>query len=273
MNKLKRFYYGLLIGLGKIIPGVSGSVIALSLGVYEQSLFSINYFFKDIKKNTRYLLPLGIGILITIIFASKIVINLLNNYYLPTILLFLGLIIGGIHDIRKSVNIKYTYLTIISFTLIILISIFVSNKEISFTNYYYQFIIFIIIGFIDALCMILPGISGTAILMILGFYKMLMEVLSNLTNINQILDNLKIIIPFLIGLVIGIFLTIKLVNYLFKNYYTQTYNIILGFLLSSILSMFISTLKCSYTINQVLIGFILFIIGYYSIKKIGFNSD
>ena len=102
---------------------------------------------------------------------------------------------------------------------------------------------------------------------------MLMEVLSNLTNINQILDNLKIIIPFLIGLVIGIFLTIKLVNYLFKNYYTQTYNIILGFLLSSILSMFISTLKCSYTINQVLIGFILFIIGYYSIKKIGFNSD
>ena len=258
MNKLKRFYYGLLIGLGKIIPGVSGSVIALSLGVYEQSLFSINYFFKDIKKNTRYLLPLGIGILITIIFASKIVINLLNNYYLPTILLFLGLIIGGIHDIRKSVNIKYTYLTIISFTLIILISIFVSNKEISFTNYYYQFIIFII---------------STAILMILGFYKMLMEVLSNLTNINQILDNLKIIIPFLIGLVIGIFLTIKLVNYLFKNYYTQTYNIILGFLLSSILSMFISTLKCSYTINQVLIGFILFIIGYYSIKKIGFNSD
>lgn len=272
MNNLQRLLYGLLIGLGKIIPGVSGSVIAITLGVYEKSINSINYFFKDIKKNTTYLLPLGIGIIISIIFTSKIVINLLNNYYLPTILFFLGLIIGGIQDIRKQISIKYTYLTIISFTLILILSIFTSNHELTFNNYTYQFIFYIIIGFIDALCMIIPGLSGTAILMMIGCYKMLITVLSNLTNINHIIDNFKIILPFTIGLIIGIIVTIKIVNYLFNNYPTKTYNIIYGFLLSSITYMFITTLKSNYTINQVLIGFILFIIGYNLIKKMGLND-
>ena len=270
---MKRLFYGLLIGLGKIIPGVSGSVIALSLGVYEQSINSINHFFRDIKKNTLYLLPLGIGILISIIFSSKIVIKLLNNYYLPTILFFLGLILGGIQDIRKQISIRYTHLTIISFTLILIISLFTSNNELVFNNYTHEFIFYIIIGIIDAMCMIIPGISGTAILMMIGCYKMLIELLSNLTNINQIIDNFKIILPFIIGLTVGIIITIKLVNYLFNNYYTKTYNIIFGFLLSSITYMFITTLKCNYTINQVLIGFVLFIIGYILIKKMGFNYD
>ena len=144
MNNLQRLLYGLLIGLGKIIPGVSGSVIAITLGVYEKSINSINHFFKDIKKNTTYLLPLGIGIIISIIFTSKIVINLLNNYYLPTILFFLGLIIGGIQDIRKQISIRYTHLTIISFTLILILSIFTSNHELTFNNYTYQFIFYII---------------------------------------------------------------------------------------------------------------------------------
>ena len=273
MNYLKRFFYGLLIGLGKIIPGVSGSLIALSLGVYEKSINSINHFFKDIKKNTIYLFPLGVGILLSIIFSSKIVIKLLNNYYLPTILFFLGLIIGGIQDISKQISIRYTHLTIISFTFILIISLFISNKELVFNNYTHKFIFYIIIGIIDAMCMIIPGISGTAILMMIGCYKMLMELLSNLTNINQIVDNIKIIIPFLIGLTIGIIITIKLVHYLFKNHNTKTYNIIFGFLLSSITYMFITTLKCNYTINQVLIGFVLFITGYILIQKIGSNYD
>lgn len=271
MNNLKLFFYGLLIGLGKIIPGVSGSVIALSLGVYEKAINCINNYFKDIKNNSRYLFPLSIGILVSIIFSSKIVINLLNNYYVPTILLFLGLILGGINDICKHTSKRYIHITIISFTLPLIISLLSNNNELIFKSYIYEFIFYIIIGIIDAVCMILPGISGTAILMMIGCYQMLMEVLSNLTHINQLINNIKIIIPFLIGLTIGIIITIKLVNYLFKKHYTKTYNIILGFLLSSITYMFITTLKYNYTINQILIGFILFIIGYNLIKKINHN--
>ena len=268
---MKRFFYGLIIGIGKIIPGVSGSVIAISLGIYEQAINSINDFFKDIKKNINYLLPLGLGILISIIISSKIVIKLLNNYYLPTILFFIGLILGGIQDICKQTSKRDIHLTIISFTLILIVSLLSSNNEIKFNNYIYEFIFYIFIGFIDAMCMIIPGISGTAILMMIGCYKTLIEMLSNLTHINQILVSLKIILPFIIGLIIGIILTIKIVDYLFKNYKIKTYNIILGFLLSSIIYMFITTTKHYYTINQVIIGFVLFIIGYIFIKKINHN--
>lgn len=265
---MKRFIYGLLIGIGKIIPGVSGSVIAISLGVYEKALDSINNLLKNFKKNITYLFPLCLGISISIIFSSKIVILLLNNYYVPTILFFLGLIIGGIQDIRKEISKKYTYLTIISFTVILLISLSSNSKELIFNNNIHKFIFFIIVGFIDAMCMIIPGISGTAILMMIGCYKMLMEVLSNLTNINQIIDNLFIIVPFLIGLLIGIIITIKLINHLLKNYKTKTYNIIYGFLLSSIVYMFITTVKYNYTISHILVSFIVFMVGYYIIKKI-----
>ena len=136
----------------------------------------------------------------------------------------------------------------------------------------YKLLIYlIIIGFIDAVCMIVPGISGTAILMMLGSYKMLIIVLSNLTNINHIVYNLSIIIPFIIGLAIGIILTIKIVNYLFKYHYTKTYNIILGFLLSSILYMAITALKQINTIIDIIVSIPLFIIGYIIRKKI--NHD
>ena len=265
------YFKGLLIGLGKIIPGVSGSIIAMSLGVYEKSINCISNFFNNINENIKYLLPLSLGIITSIIFSSKIVIILLNNYYVPTILFFIGLILGGIHDIRKQTSKKYTYLTIISFTLSLLLSKVSPNKEITFNNYMSKFIFFIIIGIIDAICMIIPGLSGTAILMMIGCYKMLIEVLSNLTNIITIVDNIKIIIPFLIGVSIGIYLTTKLAQYLFQNHKTKTYNIIYGLLLSSITYLFITTIRCSYTIKQVTIGLFLLIIGYNFIKKINHN--
>lgn len=266
---MKRILEGLLIGIGKIIPGVSGSVIAISLGVYEHAINSINHFFDNIKDNFKYLFSLAIGILISIIFCSKIVINLLNNYYVPTILFFIGLIIGGSSEIIKNSSKKYALLTIISCLIVLMISLITNSKEITFNNYFLEFLTFIFIGFIDAVCMIIPGISGTAILMMLGCYKLLMNVLSNLTNISQIIDNLLIILPFSIGLLIGVVLTIKLVSYLFKNHYTKTYNVIFGFLIASIIYMFKTTLTYKYTLNQVIIGLFLFIIGYKVTKKIG----
>lgn len=270
MKYLKRFFYGLLIGLGKIIPGVSGSVIALSLGVYEHSISSINNFFKDIKGNIIYLLPLLIGIIISIILSSKIVIYLLNNYYISTIFFFLGLIIGSIHDICKHTKLRYTHLTIISFTLLTFIGT-ISKSKIILSQNNNQFITYIIIGIIDAFCMIIPGLSGTALLMMLGCYKMLINMLSSMTNFNHLIDNIKNIFPFTIGLIIGLFLTIKLVDFLFKKYFNKTYNIILGFLISSILYMFQTTFKYQYTYKNTILSIPLFIIGYKLIKKINHN--
>ena len=273
MKILKRFFFGLLIGLGKVIPGVSGSLIAISLGVYEQAIYCFCNFFHDIKKNFIYLCPLFLGIILAIIFSSKIVINLLNNYYVLTIFLFLGLICGSIHDISKNTNKKYTYLTILSFILVLFISSNILQFHSLVNNSSYRFLFYIFIGFIDAMCMIIPGLSGTAILMMLGCYEMLMTVLSNLTNIKQIIDNFSILLPFGIGLSIGVLVFTRLVKKLLERYYIKTYNIIFGFILSSIFYMFKSTLKYRLSILELFLSYSFFLIGYVVIKKINRSND
>src|SRR5574344_398042 len=101
MDNIKLFLKGILIGIGKIIPGVSGSMIAISLGLYEKMIYSLSNIIKDFKSNSLFLLKIGSGIFISIFLTSKIIILALNNYYLPTMLLFIGLIIGGIPSIVK----------------------------------------------------------------------------------------------------------------------------------------------------------------------------
>lgn len=274
MKILKRFFFGLLIGLGKIIPGVSGSLIAISLGVYEPAISCFCNFFRNVKKNVIYLFPLFLGILIAITFSSKIVINLLNNYYVPTIFLFLGLICGSIHDICKHTSKQYTYLTILSFIFILIFGTNIIQLQVVENNSLNYFVIYFFIGFVDAMCMIIPGLSGTAILMMFGCYELLMNMLGNLTNIKQLIDNFFIIFPFGMGLIIGIIFFTRLVKILFEKYYIKTYNIILGFLLSSIFYMFKSTLKYHLSISKLILSYSLFFIGYIIIKKINrFNDD
>ena len=89
---------GLIIGLGKIIPGVSGGMLAISLGVYEKGLDALSHFFRNVKENTKFLCLLGLGILISVVLMSKLIKFSLDNYYLPTMLLFIGLISNADDD-------------------------------------------------------------------------------------------------------------------------------------------------------------------------------
>ena len=94
---------GIIIGIGKIIPGVSGSMLAISMGIYQRLIDSINNFFKDTKNNFKFLLKIGIGIIIAIVFFSKLITSCLNKYYLITMFFFIGLIIGSLNDIKINI--------------------------------------------------------------------------------------------------------------------------------------------------------------------------
>ena len=120
---------GFIIGIGKIIPGVSGAILAISMGVYDKSIYYINNFKDNKKDSIKYLLPLSIGIIISIIFFSKIISYLLDKYYIITMLLFVGLIIGTITSITKEINKKDYYLTIISFIIFLSLSLLGANNN------------------------------------------------------------------------------------------------------------------------------------------------
>ncbi len=270
------FIKGLIIGIGKIIPGVSGSVIAISFGLYEKGIDAINNYFGNVKENTKFLLVLGSGILLSIILMSNLIKILLNKYYFLTILLFIGLISGGIPSLFSKIKDSYNIKNLLLFLIIIAIIVFVNFlKSPNNINIYYDLngiLLLILIGIVDAATMIIPGISGTAILILMGCYDIMLNLFSNLTNFTEIIKNIKYLIPFVIGLSVGIIIFVKLMDYFLKNYKEETYWGIAGLAISSIISMFITTLYGVYQLKEVFIGILLFILGYIISKTLSTKS-
>lgn len=217
------FLKGFVIGLGKIIPGVSGSLLAIRLNVYEDMINAVNNIFSDFKKNFLFLIKLGLGILLAVIVGSNIIMLFLEKCYILTMIVFILLIASGIPMIIKEV--KNYYIALISLLLYIGL---LYLPELSFLESYY------FMGFLEAFTTIIPGISGTALFMSFGLYDDLLSLFSNI----YMLEFSKLI-PFGIGLFIGAVILIRFIDYCFKKYRDKTYSVILGFLVGSIISMII----------------------------------
>ena len=246
------FIKGLIIGIGKIIPGVSGSLIAISLNEYERMVYSINNYFDDVVKNSKYLFKICLGILISIILFSNIIMRLINYYYIYTMFLFGGFILGSIIDIKKNTKGNYLFI-LVSLVLFLLINIFIFSNNLFFSK---NFIYYTIGGFLEAFTMIIPGISGTAILISYGCYNDVIMATSSI--------NLDILIPFMIGMIFGVIITIKLVALLFSKYNSKTYSCIFGISIATIVIMLIKGINIG---GNIIIALLFFIIGYFISKK------
>lgn len=248
------FVKGFIIGIGKIIPGVSGAMIATIMGVYDKSIFYICNFKSNVKEGIRYLFPIGVGIVLSIILFSKIISMCLNKYYSITMLFFVGLIIGGFPFVINKVKKKDYFISVVSFSLFFLISVFNINNSYVLRNNFIDTVIYFFSGGIEAIGTIVPGVSGTALLMIVGTYDSIVYSIGNLTNF-------KIIFPFIIGIILFILLFVKLVDYLFRKYNDKMYAFILGVLVSSTVLLVIQVFKDKVIFLDVLIGIIFMFIG------------
>ena len=237
---IKLILKGFIIGIGKIIPGVSGAILAISFNVYDKLINSITNFFDNKKDNFFFLSNLGIGIILGIILFSKIIIYLLNNYYLYTTIFFTGLILGGIIPLTKNINKnkKNILLILISLISIIILSILNINNNYILKNNFIDILYFMYGGFLEAIGTIIPGVSATALLMLSGLYDIIISAISNI--------NLKVLIPFSLSMFISILLLLKITNYLIKKYYQTTYSIIIGISIGTIIMLL---LKVLYLIN------------------------
>lgn len=255
---------GIIVGIGKILPGISGSLLAISLGIYEQLIEKIANFRKDIYNNLKYLTKICIGIIIAITLTSKIVVNSFNKYYFATMLLFVGLMIGGMPNIIKQTRIKKnnifkTIILIIS-TIIITNINYSQNHQVKYTII--EFIKLIGVGIIDAASSIIPGISGTAILMTIGYYNIIIQTFASITNKNNIYKNIFILLPFMIGYIIGIIILSKIIYMLIKKDKNMINIIIIILMSSSIIIILKNTIPKAKNVIEIIIGIILFIIGF-----------
>ena len=254
---LINFIKGFILGVANVIPGVSGGTMAVSMGVYELILSSIVNFFKDIKGNFSKLLPIALGILVAIVSTSKLVTYALTNYKAQTLCLFIGLIFGGVSLIMKKIRGKgsktnYLIFFVVFFFVISLNFLKTGLIEISFTNMgIIDYLLLLLMGFIASSAMVIPGISGSFILMVLGYYDKIIYTISTITDFSKLGSNLLILVPFGIGVIIGIVFMAKLITNLIKKYETKTYFAIMGFVLSSVVVLLLQLTDFKFTFINV----------------------
>ena len=267
---------GFILGIANIIPGVSGGTLAMTMGIYEDIIKSISSILKTPKKSFKLLLHLGIGGLLSILILSKLLNYTLTNYAFATTLFFIGLIVGGFPLLLKKakghkVSLGYLLSFLSTTSLVIILRLLqTSENTVSLNNVsLFTMIILLLVGMLAASTMVIHGVSGSFVLMLIGFYKPILNTISNITKINLLGHNLLILVPFGIGVLLGIVLTAKLIEYLLKKYEIYTYYGIYGFILASILVLILNVYNKATGIPEVVVGILLVLLGTFIGYKLG----
>lgn len=257
------FLKGFLVGIGKIIPGVSGAMLAINFNVYEKLLNSITNFFDDWKNNLKFLLIFGSGVILAIILCSGIILFLLNNYMFLTMMFFIGLIFGGTYNFSKSIIFNYKSILLIIIIIISFLLLSINNFSTDYVikNSFIDNIVFFIGGILEVFASIVPGISGTSLLMIIGIYDDVLKIMSSIFNYSYVIDNINIYLSYGIGMFISFIINSYLINYFLNKYKNISYSVILGLAISSILFLIIITFKVEFTIIEFILGIMLMVIG------------
>ena len=249
---------GIMIGIANIIPGVSGGTMAVSLGIYDRLIGSISGLFREFKKSILFLIPIIIGAGIGIVGFTYAIEYLLDKHTFVTCMAFVGLILGGLPAIFSSMRAKVSsggvgVFGILAFVIAIAISggmpLLKESKDaltvIAVTPG--NMVILFILGIVASATMVIPGVSGSMMLMIFGYYYAIINTIKTfLDNLRAfdlagMKDGILLLAPFGIGVVLGIFLIAKLITFLFEKYGVQTFCAILGLVISSPIAIFINT--------------------------------
>lgn len=241
-EKIKYVFYGIIMGIANVIPGVSGGTMAIILNFYDRLMESITFNLKIIKKNIGFLIPLGIGLVIGILGLSKVMNVLLSDYPTQTYFAFIGIIIGSLPLIwskakrsDKKIQISSWIAFIVTLGIMIGLAFFSSDKDaapIKYTSFSIEACIMCFISMIiGASTMIIPGISGSMMLLIMGMYGTIFGfVISNLY--------IPLLIPTALGAFVGLFGGAKLITIFLNKYEQLTYMAILGLLIGSMTELF-----------------------------------
>lgn len=268
---------GVFVGIANIIPGVSGGTLAVTLNIYDKLINALGSITKQFKKSIGTLLPIVIGMVGGIAVFSFIIPHCLSNYSFPTVMCFAGLIVGGIPEIIghankaiKSEKRKLNPLHIVLFLFFLAIAVYmaVANPESSgvdaLTVSPWMVIKLLLLGTVASATMIIPGVSGSLLLMILGYYSGVVGAISSFLTALKALDgsgilhNVFILLPFGIGCIAGILLVSKLISWLLKKVPSYTYFSIMGLVFASPFAVIYKMENPVFKPLYVIVGILLF---------------
>lgn len=274
MKLINQILRGVVIGIANIIPGVSGGTMMVSMGIYDTLIHCITHLFSEFKKSVKTLLPYAIGMLIGIMALASLLSFLFERYPLPTNTAFIGLILGGLAPLlrkieRKKVNPVAVIVFIVFFAVVIWMALAgprqnAENVEINIGT----ILILVVMGAIASATMIIPGVSGSMMLMLLGYYTPVLNALNTLktaifsANLAAMGAPLAVLLPFVVGVALGIFGIAKLIEWFIARFPTPTYCGVLGLVLASPVAILIRTNMTGVSVWTVAAAVATFVIGF-----------
>ena len=243
---LKQILQGMVVGIANIIPGVSGGTMMVAMGLYDHLIHAITHLKSEFKKSMKLLIPIFLGAGIAIVVLSRLFEYLLEVYPIPTNFAFCGLIAGSLPFIFKkvkghSVTVGKIIPFLIFFGIVITMALLGETNgaaaDVSFGVV--NVIKLFLVGVVAAATMVVPGVSGSMMLMLLGYYDTILKTINQFIDaliafdVQKILAQCGILIPFGIGVVIGIFLIAKLIEFIFMKAEIHAYYAIIGLILAS----------------------------------------
>ncbi|MCE7786109.1 DUF368 domain-containing protein [Staphylococcus xylosus] len=248
MSKIKwsNLWKGFAMGTTDLVPGVSGGTIALLLGIYDDFIRSISGIFsKRFWESLKFLIPIGLGMVIAIGVLSKLINYLLSTHTVPTMFFFIGLIGGIIPYLLKTSKFKQTFSTLHYILLVLGIVIIVvitllnnGDKHAGETLTLNSGLVikYFIAGMCASSAMLLPGISGSFMLLVFGVYGTVMFAISEFMSLNFAAIPILLTVGF--GVICGFLFSSKLIQYLLSYYTFLTYALIIGFVIGSLYAVF-----------------------------------
>lgn len=290
MNMLKKYtsfiiniIYGCIIGVANIIPGVSGGTMAVMLNIYDKLIDSFTGIRKHFKESIKFLAPILVGAVIGVFAFSKLIKFLINVSPMPLCFFFIGLILGSLPLLfRKSLETAFRPVSLIPlfiFLGVMTVLAFINTEgrdsaSIQITLDVFNWFYFLFGSAFAAMCMMVPGVSGSMILMILGLYATVLGAISDVFN--NFLNSSMILLPVGIGVILGIVFGARLIDICIKKQPQLTFFAIIGLMLGSPIVIFLkfsSQSPDNFTFNllNITISIIVFAVGLFI--AIAFGSE
>ena len=262
----RRLVAGLAIGAGAAIPGVSGAAIAVIFHVYEDIINAVNNFRKKFGWAITVLIPILIGIMIAVI-VCIIVFSLAFEYLMFVLIcVFAGFLLGsfpGITDEVKGTKLNKKYIILIAAGALFVIALGVLNVIVGLNGFtveslfldpipWWLYLVLIPVGAVAAVALTVPGLSGSLILLILGFYRPLVDNVKHWAgellrgNFAHTGPLFGVLGCFAVGCLIGVVVVSKIMNILLKKWRLETFFAIIGFIAGSIFVLFFNSNIVSY---------------------------
>ena len=282
MNMFKNIIKGMMIGIANIMPGVSGGTLAVSMGIYDKLIHCITHILSEFKESMKFLLPIFAGAGIALVALTFVIEALFQYYPIPTNLLFIGLIVGGLPPVVtkvKSHKLSFGHILagLLFFVLVVGMAMMGGNgnRQVTLNFGIVPMIKLVLVGIIAAATMIIPGVSGSMVLLILGYYQPIIQQITVFCtavitlDMAGILHGIAILLPFGIGVLIGILGIAKIIEIIFEKYPLYAYCAIIGLIAASPIAILVCSNFVGFSVSVLLISIVTFAAGFGIAIKIG----